>query len=409
MRSERPPEPQTNLSDALVALVTLQEGAVNRRVAGLAVGARIAAEAQQAGAQALWIVSDAQPGISERTWDDIARACGELEVIALSAAEAETRLAAMPGRPLLLLSASHLVPASLYPRLLAENYLGAGGKIVAAATSAGAPLPILGGPAAEDCPEIIDLADLRRATRIIVKGTAKESDGIVSRHLNRPISQSLSSALLMSFETIRPWQMTLLTAFLTVLMFPILIFGGERGLVVGGLLFHASSVLDGVDGEIARATYRSSVRGAVMDTAVDTAGTLLFIAGLTIGLSRLHGIYYAEIGGWAVVAGAIGLAAMSALTMRIGEHGNFNILKPYYGARLASGFPAQVREWITRITSRDFFAFGCCLLTLAGRPQIALLGFTIFTSLWVVLIVAAAPGILRQAAAPGGRTKPATA
>src|SRR3982751_3838015 len=104
MHSDRLTEPRTSLSDALVALVTLQEGAVNQRVAGLAVGARIAAEAQKAGAQALWIVSDAEPGISKRTWDDISRACGGLEVIALSAAEAEARLAAQPGRPLLLLS-----------------------------------------------------------------------------------------------------------------------------------------------------------------------------------------------------------------------------------------------------------------------------------------------------------------
>jgi CDP-L-myo-inositol myo-inositolphosphotransferase len=184
--------------------------------------------------------------------------------------------------------------------------------------------------------------------------------------------------------------------------------GGEAGLVAGGLLFHATSVLDGVDGEIARATHRSSVRGAVMDTAVDTLGTLLFITGLTIGLTRMHGVYYAEIGGWAVVAGVAGLAAMSALTVRIGEHGNFNILKPYYEAWLATGFPAQVRIWIMRITSRDFFAFGCCLLTLFGLPQIALLGFTIFTSLWVVLILVAAPGILRQSAAPAVPSNPAT-
>jgi CDP-L-myo-inositol myo-inositolphosphotransferase len=407
MGSERPSETQTDLAQALVALVTLEEGAANRRVAGLAVGARIAAEAQGAGAQALWIVSDGKPGISEQTWSDIGRACGELEVVALSAAEAEARLADQPGRPLLLLSATHLVPACLYPRLIVQGVLGASGRVVAAATRADAPLPPLGSACDGDSPEIVDLRDVRRATRVIVRGTAKDSDGIISRHLNRPISQRISAALLLTFDSIRPWHMTLLTALLTLLMFPVLVFGGAPGLVAGGILFHATSVLDGVDGEIARATSRSSVRGAVLDTAVDTAGTLLFIAGLTIGLTRLHGIYYAEIGGWAVAAGATGLIAMSALTMRIGEHGNFNILKPYYGAWLATGFPAQVREWVTRITSRDFFAFGCCLLTLIGLPQIALLGFTIFTTLWVVLIAVAAPGILRQAAALP-RPSPAT-
>ena len=407
MRSERPIEIGERLTDALVALVTLQGDAVNRRIAGLAVGARIAAEAQDAGAQALWIVSEGEQRISRQTRDDISRACGDLEVIALSAAEAGKRLAAQPGRPLLLLSASHLVPASLFPRLLQQGSLGASGRIVAATTRAGAPLPVLGGPSDEDHPGIVDLADGPRATRMIVRGTAKESDGIVARHLNRPVSQRITAALLQSIGGIRPWHMTLLTFILTLLMFPVLVLGGAPGLVIGGILFHATSVLDGVDGEIARATARSSTRGAMLDTAVDTAGTLLFITGLTIGLTRLHGVYYAQIGGWAVIAGATGLIFMSILTARIGEHGNFNILKPYYAEWLATGFPAWVREWITRITSRDFFAFGCCLLTLFGLPQIALLGFTIFTTLWVLLILVAAPGLLRQhARLPAG--SPAT-
>jgi hypothetical protein len=121
-------------------------------------------------------------------------------------------------------------------------------------------------------------------------------------------------------------------------------------------------------------------------------------AGRQAGLTSLHGLHYAQIGGWAVIAGATGLVAMSALTFRIGEHGNFNVLKPYYAAWLAEGFPAQVRRWITRITSRDFFAFACFLLTLVGLPQVALVGFAFFTTLWVILILVAAPGLLRQAA-----------
>jgi CDP-L-myo-inositol myo-inositolphosphotransferase len=396
MRSESPTGAQTKLADALVALVTLQPGAANRRIAGLAVGARIAAEAQKAGAQALWIVGDDEPGLSASTWDDIGRACGGLEVISLSAAEAEARLASEPGRPLLLLSATHLVPASLYPRLLAQGALGASGKIVAAAARAGDPLPVLGGATDMDCPQIIDLRDAARATRAILKGTAKDSDGIVSRHLNRPISQRISAVLLLASERIRPMHLTLATAILTVLMLACLLHGGWTGLIAGGLLFHATSVLDGVDGEIARATHRSSVRGAVLDTAVDMAGTLLYMIGLTVALTRLHGPYYAHVGGWAVAAGTTGLIGLSALSLKTGEHGNFNILKQYYGARLATGFPAQVREWITWITSRDFFAFGCCLLTLVGRPQLGLWGFTGFCTLWVVLIAAAAPGILRH-------------
>ena len=406
MRSERP-TPAANLSDALVALVAPVNGQANRRVAGMAVGARIAAEAQKAGASELWIVSEGPPSISEQTWEDMNRASPGLEILTLSAAEAQARLERQRGRPLLLLSATHLVPASLYPKLLADTYLAASGKIVAATAIAGEPLPILGRPVAGDCPEIIELGDRAKATWAIVRGTAKPSDGVVSRHLNRPISQRMSATLL-QWEWVRPWHLTLATALLTLIMFAALVFGGAQGLVAGGLLFHCASVLDGVDGEIARATYRSSVRGAVLDTAVDAAGNLLFMLGLTLDLTWLRGAHYAHLGAWAVAAGATGLVALSALTLRIGEYGNFNILKDFYSARYETGFPAQVRIFITRVTSRDFFAFGCAVLTLTGQPQLALWGFTGFTTLWVLLILAAAPGILRQGAVLPARGSPAT-
>src|SRR4051812_37386751 len=121
MPSERPTGPSPNLADALVALVTPVDGAANRRIAGMAAGARIAVEALRAGAQELWIVGDAPPSVSRQTWADIERACGDrLRVLVLSGDEAAARLALEPERRLLLLSATHLVPAALYPRLLAK-------------------------------------------------------------------------------------------------------------------------------------------------------------------------------------------------------------------------------------------------------------------------------------------------
>src|SRR3954451_1398477 len=82
---------------------------------------------------------------------------------------------------------------------------------------------------------------------------ANTGDGIVSRRFNRPVSQAISRRLL-RFEGIRPWHMTVVTAAIAVAMV-VALFGKSYGaLVVAGLLFHLASVVDGVDGEIARAT-----------------------------------------------------------------------------------------------------------------------------------------------------------
>src|SRR3954464_3997201 len=117
--------------------------------------------------------------------------------------------------------------------------------------------------------------------RWLLSTTGKAADGWVSRRLNRPISRALSAFLLQRLPAARPAHATALTALTALLMFACLMLGGGWGLVAGGILFHVASVLDGVDGEIARATYRASPRGAVLDSAVDMGTNLLFYLGLT--------------------------------------------------------------------------------------------------------------------------------
>ena len=397
MRSERATVIGTNPGDTLVVLLCPVEEELDRRVAGLAVGARIAAEAQKAGAQALWIVGDGAC-LSARTWDDIGRACGALEIVSLTPAEAETRLAARPGQPLLLLSASHLVPASLYPRLRAGASLAASGRVVAAGATAGTPLAMVDDASDGDHPEIIDLGDKAGATLAILRQTAKASDGIVSRFLNRPISRRISAALL-AFDAIRPWHMTFATFLVTMVMFVALVLGGAGGLALGGMLFHLSSVLDGVDGEIARATCRSSERGAVLDSNVDMAGNLLFMAGLAIGLTRLYGFDYAYLGAWGFGSALIGFAALVALSRRAGQAGNFNVVKQYYQRSFSTGFPSRVGHFLTALISRDLFAFVFGLMALLGAAHAVLWIFSGFATFWMCLVLLATPGIHREVAA----------
>ena len=117
--------------------------------------------------------------------------------------------------------------------------------------------------------EVVDLARPGHAARRILQATAKPSDGVISRWINRPVSQRISAALLFALPGVRPWHMTLAVAAVAIIMVLALLTGGAAGLIWGGVLFQVASVLDGVDGEIARATYRSSPAGAVLDTRVD--------------------------------------------------------------------------------------------------------------------------------------------
>jgi CDP-L-myo-inositol myo-inositolphosphotransferase len=244
--------------------------------------------------------------------------------------------------------------------------------------------------------EALDLGSPRTAARAILKGTAKPSDGIVSLLFNRPISQRLS-ALLLTLPGIRPGHLTAVTALLGLLMFTAFLFEGYAGLALGGVLFHVASVIDGVDGEIARATFREARRGAVLDTAVDMATNLLFYLGVTIALTRLYGSYHALVGGWCVVLGLIGLAMIRRLVAKAGEAGSYDIIKIHFRRRWPDGFPAAMVEFGVAITSRDFFALGNALIILAGAGITVTFLLAFCSTVWVGLILFASPAILREA------------
>jgi phosphatidylglycerophosphate synthase len=109
----------------------------------------------------------------------------------------------------------------------------------------------------------------------------KASDGPVSRFLNRPVSTRITMAL----SRLRvPPAVPTAVSFLVGFAAACFLAAGQG--IAGGLLIHASSMLDGVDGETARLTYRTSARGALLDSLADRVIDAMIVAGL--GLWSLH-------------------------------------------------------------------------------------------------------------------------
>lgn len=369
-----------------VALLFERAATAEARIAGVAAAARAASEACAAGAGEIWLAlpgGRASPGLR----DDLARACSQIPVHVVPEAPHGTQMT--------LFCDDYLVTAAgieRFARADAGTLLRDGRRIAVKGSPPG------DGGLAALAGETLDLRSPRTAARAILKGTAKPSDGIISLLFNRPISQRIS-ALLLHFPGIRPGHLTIVTALLGLVMFLAFLAGGKTGLVLGGILFHVASVVDGVDGEIARATYRVSRRGAVLDTAVDMATNLLFYLGVTIALTRLYGPVHAIAGGWCVILGLIGLAIIRRLVAKAGEAGSYDIIKVYYRRRYPDGVPAAIVEFTVAITSRDFFAFGNALIILAGAGQAVTFLLAGCSTVWVGWVLLAAPSILREAEA----------
>src|SRR3569623_119491 len=187
--------------------------------------------------------------------------------------------------------------------------------------------------APDEAPVAVVSAQVPSAREVLL-ATGKASDGLISRWLNRPTSRAIS-ALLLRYTGAKPVHATLGTAALALAMFAALLFGGGAGLVAGGLLFHAASVFDGVDGEIARATWRSSRAGASFDSAVDVAANLLFVLGLTFNLTASHGRVALALGGLSLCLLLVGFALVGRRTRRSEGQLRFEWLKQQVEMRSA--------------------------------------------------------------------------
>jgi phosphatidylglycerophosphate synthase len=113
---------------------------------------------------------------------------------------------------------------------------------------------------------------------------SKPQDGFVSRFLNRPISRRIT-AFLLKFP-IRPNGWTVSIFALPLIAGAFLVRGDYVSVIIGAAIFQVFSILDGCDGEIARAKNLESKFGERLDYFCDFAASLVYVLTLGLGLHR---------------------------------------------------------------------------------------------------------------------------
>src|SRR6478672_8918294 len=111
---------------------------------------------------------------------------------------------------------------------------------------------------------------------------SKPQDGFVSRFLNRPISRRITSVLL-KFP-IHPSTWTISICVLPLIASVFLMRGDYVSIIIGAAIFQVFSILDGCDGEIARAKDLESKFGERLDYFCDFLGSLIYVLALALGL-----------------------------------------------------------------------------------------------------------------------------
>ena len=328
-----------------------------RRVAGVAAAARIVREAAAAGIAEVWLILPPGPALGSGAIDDVRRLARDIRG---TVTDERPAWLDQGKEPVLRLPGDRLIPAE------ALSVWAAGGP--EPADSEGLRL------------------DVRGATAELLRQTGKPSDGPVSRWLNRPISRRIS-AMLLRVPGFRPIHATIGTASLAALMFVLLVGGGVQGLIAAALLFQAASIFDGVDGEVARATYRTSRSGAVLDNAVDLATNILFILGVTVNLGLRDQQPAWLLGASGLGLFGLGLASMTWRTARLPGAFSLNLVKDLYRRRFPGPLAQRLIAFASSVSSRDFFALLFAALIVAGFPLAVLWLFTATATVWIAFVL----------------------
>jgi CDP-L-myo-inositol myo-inositolphosphotransferase len=191
--------------------------------------------------------------------------------------------------------------------------------------------------------------EVPRARREVLAGAVRVGDGLVARHLNRRISLRITERLVA--RPVKPWQVSIGSFFLTLLA------GGSFAVghaTTGGLLAQCASVLDGVDGELARVRYQDSAFGGLYDALLDRVGEAAVIGGMT---------FYAGLAGAGASAVALGFAALAGNSLSM-------LVKEKYGTQFQRPWRAE-REgrWRWALLGRDGRLFLALLAGLTGQIE----------------------------------------
>jgi phosphatidylglycerophosphate synthase len=357
------------------ALVLEPVAAGARRVGGLALGLRLALDAQAAGASAL-VVPDSASELRALLTDPRLR----LPIVAT----------ATPGTPRLRAPSSLLAHRATLRELGGRLAPGSDAELSVAderepplVAYAFAPIDVTSDAAAQE------------AERALFRSLRKPQDGWTSRHLNRYISLFISRRLVQT--PLRPNQVSVAILGVGVLGAVMAAQGSYRSLALGAALFQAQSVLDGCDGEMSRVSHRGSRMGEWLDTIGDDLTNYGFFGGAGLGLYRATGQQvYLLAGSICVFCGVVASGLEYRYLIKVGSG---DLLK--YPLSQASSGEGKL-AFLAPLFKRDTFVLLTLLAALCGAlgPMLCVFALAAIGILFSVLKTE--KRLLREARAAAG-------
>ncbi len=230
-------------------------------------------------------------------------------------------------------------------------------------------------------------ADAAIATRKVLLATMKETDGIYAR-TNRRVSLPISRMLLDTPVT--PNMVTLATLGCSVFAGWLLSVGHYPAVVAGSVAAWLASMLDGVDGELARARFQVSAFGHWLEMTCDYAFYIFLALGLGMGVRHVTGRDIWLLIGIGAALGVVAsfsvVAHLKRSYARQGSMGDFYLAYQ----RTVSGQPSLFLRFtphLTALMTRAGFPYFLVAFCVLGLGKLLLVLFLVSTqSFWLVAL-----------------------
>lgn len=229
---------------------------------------------------------------------------------------------------------------------------------------------------------VTDKRTAKEVTWDLLKRLRLRSGGFIAKVVNRHVSIRVTRVLLPL--NITPNMMTTFAGLLGLVAVYILTLGGYWWGVVGTGIMQLSSILDGVDGEIARMKYQASTFGKYYDSVWDEVNNALFMVAIGYHQYLYYDFFwFFPIG---IFTGVVGLLYASAnwhskYKYGIGLYWWFD----KYGAKVLEERKASLKTQWRSLLTRDSYYLWFFLLSIASLLPVLMVAM--FCSSAVVLVM----------------------
>ncbi len=213
---------------------------------------------------------------------------------------------------------------------------------------------------------------------------SKDTDGFLAKHFDRHISGAISRQLIKT--PITPNQITVAVTLLGVYAGTVMAQPNARARVIGSFLFLLTSILDGCDGEVARAKKMFSKLGGWLDLWGDNVVHIAVFYGLGLGLAEeYHNSTYQTLGAIAAVGTFVAAALASWQTYRAGKS-SFTSVAGDARSQPPTGWKQTLVRLSDALARRDFI-YGVVVLALIDQLHWFLWATALGVTVYVVVLL----------------------